>query len=145
MSQVLRQQAVDAEQLAQLEETATAHGWSARNYQDSIQAGHLFYGLDQQAAGCAVVMPLLDEAELLNIFIAAGQQGRGLGFSLLKGLMQDLKQHSCGKLFLEVRASNHPARKLYTRCGFQEIGMRKNYYPCANGEREHAILMEAVL
>ncbi|WP_199102776.1 ribosomal protein S18-alanine N-acetyltransferase [Aquitalea sp. ASV11] len=145
MSQVSRQQAVNAEQLAQLEATATAHGWSARHYQDSIQAGHVFYGLDQQALGCAVVMPLLDEAELLNIFIATGQQGQGLGFTLLTGLMQDLKQHGCTKLFLEVRASNLPARKLYNRCGFQETGMRKNYYRCANGEREHAILMEAVL
>ncbi|NWK78728.1 ribosomal protein S18-alanine N-acetyltransferase [Aquitalea sp. LB_tupeE] len=145
MSQVLRQQAVDAEQLAQLEASATAHGWSTRHYQDSIQAGHVFYGLEQQALGCAVVMPLLDEAELLNIFIAAGQQGRGLGFVLLSGLMQDLKQHGCHKLFLEVRASNHPARKLYSNCGFQEIGVRKNYYSSTNGEREHAILMEAVL
>ena len=145
MSQVLRQHTADAEQLAQLEAAATAHSWSTRNYQDSIQAGHVFYCLSQEAGGCAVVMPLLDEAELLNIFIAAGQQGRGLGFALLTGLMQDLKQHGCRKLFLEVRASNHPARKLYSNCGFQEIGVRKNYYPCTNGEREHAILMEAML
>jgi ribosomal-protein-alanine N-acetyltransferase len=88
-------------------------------------------------------MPLLDEAELLNIFIAAEQQGRGWGFAdRHHGRPEAARLH---RLFLEVRASNQPAIKLYQHCGFQQSGLRKNYYPSANGTREHAILMEAVL
>jgi len=145
MMAVHRYQPDNAQQLAQQEAQATAHGWSERNYLDSIKAGHYFYCLQQQAIGIAVVMPLLDEAELLNIVIAADHQGQGLGRQLLSGLMQDLRQQGCQRLFLEVRASNTPALALYQRCGFVQSGLRKNYYPAADGQREHAILMEATL
>ena len=43
-------------------------------------------------------------------------------------------------MFLEVRPSNEGARKLYRNIGFNEIAVRKNYYPAAKG-REDAILM----
>ncbi|WP_233578604.1 ribosomal protein S18-alanine N-acetyltransferase [Aquitalea sp. FJL05] len=145
MSSVHRYHPASAHSLATLEAAATPHGWSEGNYQDSINAGHPFYCLGQQEIGFAVVMPVLDEAELLNIVIAAPQQGRGLGRQLLAGLMQDLQQQGCQRLFLEVRASNTPARALYQRCGFRESGLRKNYYPGHDGQREHAILMEASL
>lgn len=145
MSKVSRYQPENAQALAERESAATPHGWSARNYQDSIASAHVFYRLEQESSGVAVVMPLLDEAELLNIFIAAEQQGQGLGQILLSGIMADLKQHGCHRLFLEARISNQPAIRLYQHCGFQQSGLRKNYYPTANGTREHAILMEASL
>jgi len=145
MNRVSRYQPESAQALAEREATATPYGWSTRNYQDSIDAAHIFYRLEQGCSGTAVVMPLLDEAELLNIFITAEQQGQGLGQALLSGLMADLKQHGYQRLFLEVRASNAPAIRLYQRSGFQASGLRKNYYPSGTGEREHAILMEAIL
>lgn len=145
MSRVSRYLPGNARILAERESAVTPHGWSTRNYQDSITSGHVFYRLEQESSGTAVVMPLPDEAELLNIFIAAEQQGQGLGQILLSGIMADLKQHGYHRLFLEVRASNQPAIRLYQRCGFQQSGLRKNYYPAANGTREHAILMEATL
>ena len=44
------------------------------------------------------------------------------------------------KIFLEVRITNHPARSLYTKIGFKEIGIRKNYYE----DSEDAIVMALV-
>lgn len=143
--QVRRFRPASASMLARLEADATTHGWSERNYQDSIEADHAFYCLEQEDAGFAVVMPLLDEAELLNIVIAAPQQGQGLGQVLLSGVLQQLRQQGCQRILLEVRASNTPARRLYQRCGFRETGLRKHYYPAEHGQREHAILMEASL
>jgi ribosomal-protein-alanine N-acetyltransferase len=102
MNRVSRYQPESAQALAEREATATPYGWSTRNYQDSIDAAHIFYRLEQGCSGTAVVMPLLDEAELLNIFITAEQQGQGLGQALLSGLMADLKQHGYQRLFLEV-------------------------------------------
>jgi ribosomal-protein-alanine N-acetyltransferase len=145
MSRVRRYQPDNAHALAESEAAATAYSWSTRNYQDSIATGHVFYRLEQETSGVAVVMLLLDEAELLNIFISVEQQGQGQGQRLLSGIMDDLKQQGCQRLFLEVRASNQPAIKLYQRCGFQQCGLRKNYYPSHDGTREHAILMEAQL
>ena len=31
---------------------------------------------------------------------------------------------------------------LYEKSGFHQIDLRKNYYPNANGSREHAIIMD---
>lgn len=133
----------DAQALAALESAAAPHAWSAGQYRDSIAAGHRFWGLGSPEAlrGFAVVMPVLDEAELLNIVIDAPHQGQGLGRQLLEAVLAQLAQEGCQKLMLEVRESNLPARRLYQRCGFAESGLRKNYYPAADG-REHAVLME---
>jgi len=40
----------------------------------------------------------------------------------------------------EVRVSNRAAYNLYTKLGFDEIGMRKAYYPARYG-REDAIIL----
>ena len=47
--------------------------------------------------------------------------------------------------FLEVRASNHSAYRLYERYGFNEIGRRRNYYPAAGGGSEDALVMACTL
>jgi ribosomal-protein-alanine N-acetyltransferase len=44
-------------------------------------------------------------------------------------------------VMLEVRASNHGAQQLYEQLGFEEVGLRRKYYP--NGE--DAILMDLYL
>lgn len=133
----------DMPDLAALEAAATTHGWSERQYRDSLAAGHAFLLLeiDGQLCGHAVTMAVLDEAELLTIVIAAQKQGQGLGQALLGRLLDQLRRQGCARLFLEVRESNRPARALYAKSGFTETGLRKHYYPTATG-REHAVLME---
>jgi len=51
------------------------------------------------------------------------------------------KKREC---FLEVRASNQSAYRLYERYGFNEIGRRRDYYPVAGG-REDALVMACPL
>jgi ribosomal-protein-alanine N-acetyltransferase len=41
--------------------------------------------------------------------------------------------------FLEVRVSNQAAIVLYERIGFQQVGLRKQYYPDGDG-REDALV-----
>jgi ribosomal-protein-alanine N-acetyltransferase len=43
-------------------------------------------------------------------------------------------------VFLEVRPSNAAARRLYADNGFNEVGLRRNYYPASKG-REDALIM----
>ena len=52
----------------------------------------------------------------------------GLGEFLLTETMQIMHNDGVKLLFLEVRVSNFKARNLYKKVGFQEIGIRKNYY-----------------
>ncbi|ERE04684.1 MULTISPECIES: ribosomal protein S18-alanine N-acetyltransferase [Chromobacteriaceae] len=147
MSSVRLFHPTDPQQLADLEQQATQHPWRVGQYRDSLAAGYPCYGLfgdDGSLMGFALIMRVLDEAEILNIVIAKEHQGQGFGLQLMQSMLHNLRDDCCHRLFLEVRESNAPARKLYQRCGFRQCGLRKNYYPVSGG-REHAILMEASL
>ena len=87
---------------------------------------------------------VLDEATLFNIAIDPAQQGKGYGSFLLQGLMDTLKDKGIQTLWLEVRESN-PARFLYEKLGFNEVDIRKNYYPKLDGGRENAVVMACYL
>ena len=82
-----------------------------------------------QDTGFALARVTLDEAELLTIAVAPSAQGKGLGAALLAQLALELRTRSVAKLFLEVATDNAPARALYARAGFAEVGRRRGYYP----------------
>ena len=83
---------------------------------------------------------VLDEAELLNIGVAAGHQRKGLGRSMLREMLDDARERNMRRVFLEVRSSNTAALALYRNTGFVEIGVRRGYYQNASGN-EDAITM----
>ncbi|MGF1875463.1 ribosomal protein S18-alanine N-acetyltransferase [Photobacterium frigidiphilum] len=80
------------------------------------------------------------EATLLNIAVDPNQQGKGYGKALLEGFIDILQQRNAEDIWLEVRASNVRAYKLYEATGFNEINRREGYYPSENG-REDALIM----
>ena len=90
--------------------------------------------------GHGVIQLILDEAHLLNITVRPQSQGQGYGLQLLEHLMAEAGRQGGRECFLEVRASNQSAYRLYERFGFNEIGRRRDYYPAANG-REDALVM----
>jgi len=90
----------------------------------------LAYGLVAIAVG---------EAHILNISVDPSEQGQGIGRRLLQYLI-DTAQGRAETVFLEVRPSNAIAIALYEDMGFNEIGIRKDYYPAENG-REDAIML----
>ena len=91
-----------------------------------------------------IVSRVLDEAHLLNIAVAPAFQRRGLAWALLRHLQDTCIARDTSVIYLEVRASNTPARELYTRFGYQQTGTRKAYYRTEGG-REDAILMMQTL
>lgn len=68
------------------------------------------------------------EGDLMTMGVKPSMRGRGLGRILLKSLIDVARQEGFQELFLEVRASNLPARHLYTEEGFQELGEIPAYY-----------------
>ncbi|CAM3038838.1 ribosomal protein S18-alanine N-acetyltransferase [Tsukamurella hominis] len=67
------------------------------------------------------------ESEVLTIGVDPEYQGRGVGYALLRTLLDEADRHG-GSVFLEVRTDNDTARTLYERNGFDVVGVRKNYY-----------------
>ncbi len=91
-------------------------------------------------AGYGVMSLVVGEAHLLNICVAPEWQRQGYGRLLLEHFMELARERGAGQMFLEVRLSNDPAIALYRGGGFNEVGMRKNYYPGEHG-REDALIL----
>ncbi|PWD87592.1 ribosomal protein S18-alanine N-acetyltransferase [Ignatzschineria cameli] len=91
--------------------------------------------------GYAFVSIILDEGHLLHITVDPQYHGKRLGHYLLDAILKMGEKEQLATLFLEVRAGNQPARRLYDRIGFNQIGLRKGYYPCNINGREDAIVM----
>ena len=104
--------------------------------------------MDQTVSGevraYAILIPVLDEAELLNIGVAGAHQRKGLGREMLTGMLNAAREKNMRRVFLEVRSSNAAAIALYRSAGFGEIGLRRGYYRNANGS-EDAITMACEL
>jgi ribosomal-protein-alanine N-acetyltransferase len=81
-----------------------------------------------------------DECQLLNITVRLELQKKGFGQLMLKNLFTDCRKKNIINVFLEVRKSNNAAIRLYEKNGFNEIGVRNNYYKNKEG-KEDAILM----
>lgn len=123
-----------------------SHPWTRGNFTDSLQSGYSAWVLmqDVKIIGYALMMMVLDEAHLLNLSIAKAYQKQGLGRLLLEHMIAISKNHRAANMFLEVRASNVSAIALYENTGFNEMAVRRGYYPAANG-REDAVLMGLAL
>ncbi|HUW00458.1 MAG TPA: ribosomal protein S18-alanine N-acetyltransferase [Gallionella sp.] len=125
----------DIDAVFAIEQAVQAYPWTRGNFADVLQNG-CFCRVDEAGGairGYAVLMPVMDEAELLNIGVAADQQRKGVG----RAMLLEMLDMACGKnmirVYLEVRASNTAALALYRSAGFVGIGLRKGYYRNAGG------------
>ena len=116
--------------------------WTNKNFIDSYGAKNLFKVLknEDDIIGYYVALFALDECELLNITIKSEQQKKGFGELMLKDLFSECRKANIINIFLEVRKSNLLAIHLYKKIGFNEVGIRNNYYQNKDS-KEDAILM----
>jgi len=128
--------------VVEIENSAYVFPWSFGNFRDSLFSGYECVGVwcDEKLIGYTVVMPALEEAHLLNIAIDCDWQSQGLGARVLAELIARLMKTRCEVIYLEVRPSNIAALRLYTRFGFKELGVRREYYPAVTG-REDALFL----
>lgn len=136
----------DLDAIMAIEPRIYPYPWSRGNFSDSLNAGYSCWVFEEgtNVIGYAVLMLVLDEAHLLNLSISLAYQGRGKGRALLEQMMQIARNHGALNIFLEVRPSNKAAVSLYANSGFNEMAVRRGYYPAAGG-REDAILMGMAL
>jgi [ribosomal protein S18]-alanine N-acetyltransferase len=78
--------------------------------------------------GYAVLWSVLDQAELGNVAVSAAARCGGIGERLVREMLARASARGVREVFLEVRPSNHVARRLYERLGFVQVGRRRNYY-----------------
>jgi [ribosomal protein S18]-alanine N-acetyltransferase len=111
--------------------------WSREmlNGELSQQPASRYYLVAEEAGGLSGYAGLLiagEQADVLTIAVAAGRWGHGVGSALLAALLAEARRRGCSEMFLEVRADNTRAQRLYKWWGFAEIGIRRGYYQPSN-------------
>lgn len=137
----------DFNELFKIEQAAHSVPWSLGTLKNSQGENYLNlkYVQHNQIIAFAICQTILDEATLFNIAVAPDKQGCGIGKTLLNELISQLQQKGIATIWLEVRESNLNAQKLYEKLGFNQVDVRKNYYPTTEGKRENAIVMALYL
>ena len=132
----------DLVRMIEIEIRAYEFPWTLGIFRDCLRYGYVcrIYEDDQGVTGYGILSIAAGECHLLNICIDPHFQGRGYGTDLVTQLLDVARAHNAKMAFLEVRASNSAAYHLYNKLGFNEMGVRKNYYPTRGG-REDAILL----
>ena len=136
----------DVAVIMEIERRVYPFPWSEGIFRDCVHVGYCcwVYTQGEQVAGYAVMSIGAAEAHILNLCVAPEQQGCGIGSQMLLHLLELAGQHQAAAVFLEVRPSNKKALKLYHALGFQDVGIRKDYYPDHKG-RENALILERKL
>mgnify|MGYP001351307913 CR=1 FL=1 len=83
---------------------------------------------DGSLVGYAGLAAAGGQADVQTIGVLPGRQGEGLGAALLTELLDEAGRRGSDEVFLEVRADNDRARRLYERFGFERVGIRRKYY-----------------
>jgi ribosomal-protein-alanine N-acetyltransferase len=132
----------DLVEIIEIEQRSHLTPWTKKNFTDSCDAKNLFRVLKNgnDIIGYYIGLFAADEFQLLNITVKPGLQKKGFGGLILKDIFGECKKKNIANIFLEVRKSNSSAIRLYEKNGFNEIGVRNNYYQIRDG-KEDAILM----
>lgn len=139
---ISQMQLADVNEVWQMEKQANRFPWSKGNFEDCLKGGYrsFLYSVADEMIGYSVVQSVLDEVHLLNICVKPAAQGKGFGKHILSHVIDLALEQSASIVVLEVRASNFRAQQLYLSTGFNEMSVRRGYYPAEHG-REDGILM----
>jgi ribosomal-protein-alanine N-acetyltransferase len=132
-------------QIAELEELCFSDPWSENSVASELNNPLSLWlvALDgATVAGYVGSQSVLDGADVMNIAVHPDYRRQGIARELVTGLADALAEKGVKSLALEVRQSNAPAIALYEQLGFQQVGLRPNYY---RNPRENALILRKEL
>lgn len=130
---IRRGAAADLESVVDLERACYSDPWPASAFVTLPDNPRVYFAVAdspvvKSIAGYVVAWYVLDEGEVANLAVAPGARRQGIGSALLDAAIRDCTDRAVSDLYLEVRESNHAARRLYASRGFEEVSRRKSYY-----------------
>jgi tRNA threonylcarbamoyladenosine biosynthesis protein TsaB len=107
---------------------SAAH-WPAEEYEKLARSGVVLVTAEAgQLRGFICAKAVLGEWEIENVVVAPDFHRRGVADGLMHSLINQAEERAASRIVLEVRESNLPARKLYEKHGFLQVGRRSRYY-----------------
>ena len=128
-------------QVAQLEKECFHDPWSENSIVSELKNPLSLWlvAVDgRQVAGYVGSQSVMGEADMMNIAVSSRYRRMGIAQELVERLVTLLRDKDVYSLTLEVRASNEPAKALYSKLGFAPVGRRPNYY---RNPKEDALIL----
>ena len=128
-------------QIAYLETVCFHDPWSEKSIASELENALSLWLVaveGDEVIGYVGSQTVLGWTDMMNVAVHPDHRRKGVGEKLVLALEDALKEQESTCLTLEVRASNEPAKSLYEKLGFTEVGRRKNYY---RNPKEDALIM----
>ena len=132
---------VDLDQVVEIEKASMPSPWSRELFEAELkrELARYFVAEDEgKVAGYLGYWEAPQEAHIINLAVSPGHRNRGIGQNMLEYCMEFARKRGAQLATLEVRESNGPARRMYEKCGFRFVAIRKKYY---SDNQEDAVVM----
>lgn len=118
--------------VAELEKQNFSDGWSETSLREELDNPYALYLAavddDGNVIGAAGLIQSMDEADIMNVSVLESARRQGIASKLLTRLIELGKERGINAFTLEVRETNTSARALYEKFGFENAGVRKDFY-----------------
>ncbi len=132
----------DIPSVVRIEEEAFATPWTEEIFTHEMTGNHYAHYVVAEYEGDVIghcgMWIVLDECHVTNIAVRRHLRGLGIGEGLMTKAVELCQSLGVVLMTLEVRVSNQTAQNLYRKLGFQDGGIRKNYY---TDDGEDALVM----
>ncbi len=118
-------------QVAELERLCFSDPWSEKSVESELHNPLSLWLVameGEQVVGYVGSQSVMGESDMMNVAVHPDFRRRRIAEHLIIELVDQLRLRENHCLSLEVRASNAPAIALYGKLGFEQAGLRKNYY-----------------
>lgn len=125
-----------------IEQEAFATPWTQEIFEHEMTGNDYAHYIvaveDDEVIGHCGMWVVLDECHITNVAVRKRLRGHGIGEALMRKAIELCRANDVRLMTLEVRVSNETAQNLYRKLGFQDGGIRKNYY---TDDHEDALVM----
>lgn len=125
-------------------QTYETHYWSLKSFKSEIESIYSKYLVCEDTSNSKSILGYAgfwivgDEGHITTMVVSSKSRRNHIADILLYSLILIANQLSIKWLTLEVRVSNIAAINLYTKFGFHQLGIRKNYY---HNNNEDALIL----
>ncbi len=131
----------DLEQVSLIEQEIFSEPWSKKDFLSALQEaknGYLVAEFGGEIAGYCGYWGIAGEGYIYNVAVKDRFRRNKIGHQMLKTLLKEAESRGITSFTLEVRASNVAAIGLYEALGFEQAGIRKDFY---TKPKEDAVIM----